>query len=145
LDAPAYHAHRVALGVPEGGVDFTFGDTFPHDADMDQLGGVDFAKGCYIGQEVVSRMEHRGTARRRIVAATSSGPLPPPGAAITANGKPIGQLASVAGRRGLAQIRIDRAKAAIDAGVAILAADVPLTLTLPVWARFTWATGPAED
>ncbi|MFL5225859.1 MAG: YgfZ/GcvT domain-containing protein, partial [Microvirga sp.] len=61
----AYHAHRVALGVPEGGKDFLFNDTFPHEALMDQLNGIDFDKGCYIGQEVVSRMQHRGTARTR--------------------------------------------------------------------------------
>lgn len=141
----AYHAHRIGLGVPEGGVDFAFGDTFPHDADMDQLGGVDFRKGCYIGQEVVSRMEHRGSARRRIVLAASSGALPPSGAPITADGKPLGHLLSVAGTHGLAQIRVDRAKAAMDAGAAVLAAEVPLTLTLPDWARFGWTTGPAED
>ena len=73
-DAGAYHAHRIALGVPEGGVDFIYGQAFPHDADMDQLGGVDTHKGCYVGQEVVSRMEHRGTARRRIVVARAAAP-----------------------------------------------------------------------
>jgi len=63
----AYHSHRVALGIPEGGRDFIYGDAFPHEADMDQLHGIDFAKGCYVGQEVVSRMQHRGTARTRCV------------------------------------------------------------------------------
>ena len=58
-DADAYEAHRIALGVPRGGADFIYGDTFPHEADMDQLAGVDFDKGCYVGQEVVSRVEHR--------------------------------------------------------------------------------------
>ena len=62
-----YHAHRIGLGIPEGGRDFTLGDAFPHEALMDQLGGVDFKKGCYVGQEVVSRMQHRGTARTRIL------------------------------------------------------------------------------
>ena len=66
-DADAYHARRIALGVPDGGRDFAYGDTFPHEALLDQLGGVSFRKGCYIGQEVVSRMQHRGTARTRIV------------------------------------------------------------------------------
>jgi folate-binding protein YgfZ len=139
-----YHAHRIALGIPEGGTDFAFGEAFPHDADMDQLGGVDFRKGCYIGQEVVSRMEHRGTSRRRIVLAASLHALPS-GAPITADGKPLGQVMSVAGSQGLAQIRVDRAKAAMDAGLAVLAADVPVSLTLPAWARFGWATSPSED
>ena len=63
----AYHAHRIALGVPEGGKDYAFGDTFPHEANLDLLNGVSFSKGCFVGQEVVSRMQHRGTARKRIV------------------------------------------------------------------------------
>ena len=67
VDTAAYEAHRVAHGIPRGGLDFIYSDAFPHEADMDQLGGVDFDKGCYIGQEVVSRMEHRGTARNRVV------------------------------------------------------------------------------
>ena len=62
-----YHAHRIALGVPEGGKDYALGDTFPHEALFDQLNGVSFEKGCYVGQEVVSRMQHRGTARKRVV------------------------------------------------------------------------------
>ena len=67
VGAENYEAHRIALGVPRGGLDFVYGDAFPHEADMDQLGGVDFAKGCYVGQEVVSRIEHRGIARTRAV------------------------------------------------------------------------------
>ena len=63
----AYEAHRIALGVPRGGLDFIYGDAFPHEADMDQLAGVDFDKGCYVGQEVVSRVEHRASARSRVV------------------------------------------------------------------------------
>jgi folate-binding protein YgfZ len=69
----AYHSQRIRLGVPEAGLDFTLGDAFPHEALMDQLGGVDFDKGCYVGQEVVSRMQHRGTARTRIVSVAYDG------------------------------------------------------------------------
>ena len=67
VDAADYEAHRIALGVPRGELDFAYGDAFPHEADMDQLHGVDFKKGCFVGQEVVSRMEHRGTVRARVV------------------------------------------------------------------------------
>src|SRR5215471_10926646 len=56
VDAEAYETHRIVLGVPRGGLDFIYSDTFPHEADMDQLNGVDFDKGCYVGQEVVSRV-----------------------------------------------------------------------------------------
>ena len=140
-----YDAHRISLGVPEGGIDFAFGDAFPHDAVMDQLGGVDFEKGCYVGQEVVSRMEHRGTARRRFVIATGLSPMPAPGTAVTAGGKAIGALGSSANGNGLALVRLDRAKEAIDKGIAIMAGDAALTLTLPAWARYGWPAGMAED
>src|SRR4051812_23586377 len=136
-----YDAHRIGLGVPEGGIDFAFGDAFPHDADMDQLAGVDFDKGCYVGQEVVSRMEHRGTARRRIILAKGNGLVP--GTEITAGGKPLGQIASAASGQGLALVRLDRAKAAIDQGQPILAGENPLALILPPWARFAWPRAEA--
>jgi len=84
VDAEAYEAHRIALGVPRGGLDFAYGDAFPHEADMDQLNGVDFDKGCYVGQEVVSRMEHRGSARTRVVPVAFDGYAPEAGAAVTA-------------------------------------------------------------
>ena len=97
-----YHAMRIRLGVPEGGRDYAFGETFPHEALFDQLNGVDFAKGCYVGQEVVSRMEHRGTARKRIVPVEGDAPLPAPGTRVEADGVPIGTLGSVSGASGLA-------------------------------------------
>ncbi|MEQ9689951.1 MAG: folate-binding protein [Bauldia litoralis] len=137
----AYDAHRIGLGVPEGGIDFTFGEAFPLDADMDQLAGVDFAKGCFVGQEVVSRMKHRGTARRRVVIGRGDD-LPPPGTPVTAGGKPIGALGSSAEGTGLALVRLDRARAAMDAGEAILAGEAPLALAIPDWATVDW---PATD
>jgi tRNA-modifying protein YgfZ len=131
-----YHAHRIALGVPEGGVDFAFGDTFPHEADYDQLGSVDFAKGCFIGQEVVSRMQHRGTARKRIIPVTASAPLTA-GAEITAGESAIGTLGSVAGESGLGLIRLDRAEKAIEDGKTLEAGGVAIRLGQPEWAKFT--------
>jgi folate-binding protein YgfZ len=139
-----YDAHRIRLGVPEGGKDFAFGEAFPHDGDMDQLGGVDFDKGCYVGQEVVSRMEHRGTARRRIVMAQAPA-LPPSGTAITAGDRPIGTLASVSGGTGLALVRLDRAKDAIDAGTPLKAGEAAVELSLPDWAKFGWPAAGGED
>jgi len=143
--AADYDAHRIALGVPEGGIDFAFGEAFPHDADMDQLGGVDFAKGCYVGQEVVSRMEHRGTARRRFVVAEASLPLPQPGTPVTAGETAIGTLGSSVGPRGVALVRLDRAKEAMDRGVPIAAAGIPLMLSVPAWARFAWPVAVAAS
>lgn len=139
-----YDRHRIALGVPEGGIDFAFGDAFPHDAAMDQLNGVAFDKGCYVGQEVVSRMEHRGTARRRIVAVRGTA-LPPPGTPVTAGDRPVGTLGSSADGTGLALLRLDRAKEALDAHVPLMAAGAPLEPAIPAWASFDWPTGPAAD
>jgi folate-binding protein YgfZ len=137
-DAAAYDAYRIGLGVPRGGVDFAYGDVFPHDVDMDQLGGVDFAKGCYIGQEVVSRMEHRGSARSRIVTISYDEFAPEAGMAVMAGDKTVGTLGSTAGGRGLAMLRLDRLEDAQAAGTPITAGGIPLRVTKPAWARFAF-------
>ena len=131
-----YHARRIGLGVPEGGRDYAYGDAFPHEALFDQLNGVDFKKGCYVGQEVVSRMEHRGTARKRIVGVEGEGPLPASGTEITAGGNPIGTLGSTSGAAGLALLRLDRAEEAKAAGLPLRAGDVTVAVRIPFWARF---------
>jgi folate-binding protein YgfZ len=136
-----YAARRIALGVPQGGVDFVYGDTFPHEALMDQYGGVDFSKGCYVGQEVVSRMQHRGTARTRVVQVKASRALPPAGSEITAGEKSIGRMGSSSGRNGLAMIRLDRAKSAMESGAAIRSGEVELVPSIQEWARFGWPGG----
>jgi len=127
-----YHGHRVGLGIPEGGRDFPFGETFPHEADMDRLSGVSFTKGCFVGQEVVSRMQHRGTARSRILPVAIDG-APAPGAEVSAAGKPVGSLVAVHGDRGLALLRLDRVEAARRAGQALVAGEAELTPLEPVW------------
>jgi folate-binding protein YgfZ len=140
-----FHAHRIALGIPEGGRDFAFDDAFPHEADMDQLGGVDFRKGCYIGQEVVSRTQHRATARTRVVPVILSGDASP-GTEIVAGDKTIGRLGSVSGTRALATVRIDRADDALQAGQAFKAADAVVTFdSKPAWARFRFPGEPQPD
>ena len=130
-DAGAWTALRIAHGVAEAGVDYEEGDAFPHDAGLDQTGGVSFRKGCFVGQEVVSRMQHRGTARRRLLTVSGDGALPAPGTPLEADGKPVGALGSVDGTSGLALARIDRVKAAMDAATPIRAGDVTVTLALP--------------
>jgi tRNA-modifying protein YgfZ len=125
--ADAYHAHRISLDVPEGGRDYVFGDTFPHEALFDQVNGVSFTKGCYVGQEIVARMEHRGTARKRLVRVSSSGALPPLGTDIVAGDVVIGAMGSSVGIHGLAMLRLDRAVEFAAKGVALTAAGVTLT------------------
>ncbi|MFJ5369880.1 YgfZ/GcvT domain-containing protein [Bosea sp. CER48] len=115
----AYHDRRIALGVPAGGRDFPYGDTFPHEALLDQLGGVSFKKGCYIGQEVVSRMQHRGTARTRVVPIVfDDGIATETGAEAVAGGKPLGTIGSGANGRALALLRLDRLADALASGTA---------------------------
>jgi folate-binding protein YgfZ len=141
LDASAYEAHRIALGVPRGGVDFSYGDAFPHESDMDQLGGVDFAKGCYVGQEVVSRMEHRGIARTRTVPVRYDGPAPQAGVAIMAGDRQIGTMGSAVAGHGIALLRLDRVADALARGEALLAGDVAIRPVKPDWARFAFPDG----
>jgi len=133
----AYHAHRVALGVPEGGKDFLFNDTFPHEALMDQLNGIDFDKGCYIGQEVVSRMQHRGTARTRIVPVVyEDGFTAEPWSEVTAGERRLGKVGTGANGRGLVMIRLDRAADALAAGETIRAGGMPVRIEKPDFVGF---------
>jgi tRNA-modifying protein YgfZ len=141
VDANQYEAHRIALGIPRGGIDFHYGDAFPHEADMDQLGGVDFAKGCYVGQEVVSRMEHRGIARTRSVPIRYDGAAPEAGTAITADERQIGTMGSAAAGRGIALLRLDRVADALSRGEAFLAGGVPIRPVKPDWAHFAFPDG----
>jgi len=138
IDAGQYEAHRLALGVPQGGLDFSYGDAFPHEADMDQLGGVDFAKGCYVGQEVVSRMEHRGTARSRAVPVRYDGAAPAAGAAVTAGGRLVGTIGSAAAGHAVALLRLDRVAEAMSRLEPLAADGVPVHLVKPDWARFAF-------
>ncbi len=131
VDSGAYDAHRIASGVPRGGLDFMYGDAFPHETNMDRLHGVDFEKGCYVGQEVVSRMQHRGTARTRTIRIILDGPSPEPGAAILAGDKSVGTMGSAAGPHGLALIRVDRVADALAAGLPLTSGGLAIRVAEP--------------
>jgi folate-binding protein YgfZ len=141
VDASTYDTHRIALGIPRGGVDFSYGDAFPHETDMDQLGGVDFAKGCYVGQEVVSRMEHRGIARTRAMTVRYDGAAPQAGVAVMAGERQVGTMGSAAAGRGLALLRLDRVADALAHGEPLLAGGVAIRPIKPDWARFAFPDG----
>lgn len=136
--AADWHAFRIAHGVAESGDDFALGDVFPHDVLYDLNGGVSFRKGCFVGQEVVSRMQHRGTARRRILLAKSDTALPTAGTEVLADGRTLGTLGTVSGTAGLALMRTDRASRAIAEGVPIMAAGAALELSTPAWSGLTF-------
>jgi hypothetical protein len=129
--ASTYHHHRLSLGVPEA-ADFGSDRMFALDADLDELHAVDFTKGCYIGQELTARMKHRGTARKRLVALETADALPAAETAIKAQGRDIGEIASVYGHKGFALIRLDRLD---EAGASPLTAgdSMPVKLIKPSW------------
>ena len=143
-DAALYDALRVENGIVESGRDFALSDAFPHDVLLDLTDGLSFRKGCYVGQEVVSRMQHRGTARRRPVIVRGEADLPPAGTDILAGGKPVGTLGTVAGKAGLAIVRIDRAADAQREGTPLLAGDVPVTVSLPGWSGLAFPQEASE-
>lgn len=131
-DEGDYLSHRIALGIPEGGIDFDYSDAYPHETLMDQFGGVDFKKGCYVGQEVVSRMQHRGTAKKRVIHIENETAVPVTGTPITADGKPAGTVGSVHGNKGLALLRLDR----IAKAETVEANGITLTLRIQDWVNF---------
>ena len=128
-----YHAHRISLGVPEGGKDYDFGDAYPHEADFDIFNGVSFTKGCYVGQEIVARMQHKTVVRKRVVPVIADRDLPSDRPEVVAGGVPIGKLGSVAENRGLALLRLDRAEDAAAAGHPLMAGGIVLRIAPPAW------------
>ncbi|MGB7579468.1 MAG: folate-binding protein [Pseudolabrys sp.] len=138
VNADTYEVHRIALAIPRGGMDFMYGDTFPHEADMDQLGGVDFDKGCYVGQEVVSRVEHRASARSRVVPIVYEEFAPSSGLPVTSGGKQVGTLGSTAKGHGLALLRLDRVGDALAAAMPLESGGITIRAVKPAWAKFDW-------
>lgn len=126
----AWLDHRLALGIPEG-ADFGSDRMFALDADLDELHGVSFDKGCYVGQELTARMKHRGTARKRLLPIESDAPLPASDTPIMAAEREVGLITSTYGRRGFAAMRLDRLTEAED--TPLLAAGVPLRARKPDW------------
>ena len=138
VDATVYEAHRIAHAVPRGGLDFAYNDAFPHEAGMDDLRGVDFDKGCYVGQEVVSRMQHRGSVRTRIIGVALKDFAPETGVAVLAGDKQAGTMGSAADGRGIALVRLDRLADATASGQRITAGGLDIRPLKPEWARFPW-------
>jgi folate-binding protein YgfZ len=128
-----YDAARIALGLADSDGDIGSGELFPHEANFDQMGAVSFSKGCYIGQEVVSRMEHRATARSRILPVTFDGAAPPRGAAIKSADKIIGSVLSSAGNAALALLRLDRLA---EATQPLLTDAVRVHVHKPAWIKY---------
>jgi tRNA-modifying protein YgfZ len=117
LPSDAYLEHRLSLGVPEG-ADFGSDKMFALDAGLEELCGVSFEKGCYVGQELTARMKHRGTARKRLLLIESlDGALPEIGTDVSAAGRSLGEITATYGARGFALVRLDRLDEVADAPV----------------------------
>ena len=109
-----YDAERIRCAIAEAGSDFALGDTFPHEANYDLMGSVSFRKGCYVGQEVVSRMQHKTVVRKRVVRLT--GGALATGGEVRAGDAVIGTIGTVADGKALALLRLDRVAEALDKG-----------------------------
>ncbi len=137
-DAWLYHQRRIALGLPDSEKDIGSGKLFPHEANFDQLGAVSFTKGCYVGQEVVSRMQHRGTARNRLIPVATTEPVQPE-TPVLAGGKRIGEITGSvndSGTRAIALIRLDRLAQAAEAGETPRAGEAQVLPIQPPWAEY---------
>lgn len=130
-----YGNRRLFLGIAEAD-EIGQGKLFPHEANLDQLGGVSFSKGCFVGQEVVARMEHRGTARSRICPVDLSTDAADVDGDIAANGRNIGTLVARSGHLGLALLRLDRLAEAVAAGETLLTGPATVRARRPPWAKF---------
>lgn len=143
-DPEGFRAFRIAAGVVEAEADFPSSDVFPHDVLLDQNGGVSFRKGCYVGQEVVSRMQHRGTARRRVMVLRAEGQITP-GANVEAAGRTVGTVLAAAGNVAAAVLRIDKMAEALHAGETLSVDGVPVEAEIPSWAGYTLPEEPSVD
>ena len=107
-EAPDWHDHRLSLGVPDPARDGGQDTTYPIEANFDLLNGIDFSKGCFIGQETTSRMKRRGAIRNRMLPLDIDGPLPPFGTEVLNGERRAGQTLSGQGGRVMALLRLDR-------------------------------------
>jgi len=130
-DLAAYDAARVADGRPEQGVDYGSTQVFPTDVNLDLLGGVDYAKGCFVGQEVASRMKRRGSIRKRTLVLNVDSANPAKGADIVADGLRLGEVLSSAGGKSLALVRVDRLADAQPNTITV--EEHAAHLTFPTW------------
>ena len=128
-DVSDYEHLRISLGLPDGSRDMTIDRALLLENGFEELGGVSFEKGCYIGQEVTARTKYRGLVKKRLLPVSIEGPTPEPGTIITSGEREVGEMKSNAGDIGLALIRVD----SISANDKLMAENATLTPTVPGW------------
>lgn len=134
-----YERHRLSLGVPEGAKDLIADRSILLEYGYDELGGVDFAKGCYVGQEVTARSKHRASLRKFIHQVEGQAPLAPAGTPVLAGAREAGVMASSSGGIGLAHLKVEEVTRAARENVALVAGGVMLTAKLPQWCKTAFA------
>jgi folate-binding protein YgfZ len=132
-DPAAYDRHRLALGLPDGSRDMEAEKSILLEAGFDELAGVSWSKGCYMGQELTARTKYRALIKKRLVPVTAGHDLPPPGTPILRDGIEVGVMRSSAGPVGLALLRIDSTAATLECG------GMAVTAQAPVWMRISAA------
>jgi folate-binding protein YgfZ len=135
-DFAAYDRMRLSHGIPDGSRDLAVEKAILLEAGFDELNGIDWQKGCYIGQELTARTKYRGLIKKRLMPVRVDGPLPPPGTPILLDGQETGEMRS--GRDGiaLALLRLEAVATVAEAGQALQAGEARLTPLKPEWARF---------
>lgn len=144
VDSEVYTAHRVQLGLADSDADIGSSLRFAHECNLDMTNGVDFSKGCYVGQEVVSRMHHKQAARKRILVISSSHPLET-GATVSVEDRSIGEVLSTVNTHALATIRLDKAHSALTAQKEITVDGMAINFDKPDWVKFTFPGGATLD
>jgi len=131
-----YDAHRLSLGLPDGSRDMVVEKTILLEAGFDELNGVDWHKGCFLGQELTARTKYRGLIKRRLLPVRFDGPAPAPGTPIHLDGRAVGEMRSAASGVGLALLRLESLQATESAGVPLIAGETRLVAQKPAWANF---------
>jgi hypothetical protein len=135
-DASAYDRARIALGLPDGCRDLEIEKAILLENGFDELNGIDWNKGCYMGQELTARTKYRGLVRKRLMPVTIEGPVPPFGTPVRLGGQEAGEMRSGQDGLGLALLRLEKVEEALAAGAPLSAGGAKLTPQKPAWAKF---------
>ncbi len=131
-----YDFLRLSLGLPDGSRDLEVEHAILLENGFDELSGLDWNKGCYLGQELTSRTKYRGLIRKRLMPVVIDGPIPPPGTPVMAGGEKVGKMRSAIDGIGLALIRLEEMEKAAATGTPFTAGEARLTPRKPDWAVF---------
>jgi folate-binding protein YgfZ len=130
-----YEALRLSLGVPDGSRDLPVEKALLLENGFDELNGVDWKKGCYMGQELTARTKYRALVRKRLLPVVVEGPLPAAGTTVLLDGQEAGEMRSGQAGHALALLRLDAVDKAAQAGTALKAGDALLRPTIPPWLK----------